>query len=567
MDKKSGIGLIIIVIIILLTPFYQQFITRFISPNQSPPPPAVTESPAVTPDSLTDSSRTITVSGIDDSTAVTAQSAMIGDTTSAIRYDSLENKDIKLIFSSRGGVIHRLYLKKYFSNADPKNRPPVQLIPPTSLRVLNHILFIRNHQVDLSQVNFQMQPEENGISAVGVVTLPDSTLIQIRKHYSFNSKAYTLDYHYQIQSSLGLDKHLVEWDGPLNSTESNLEGDLNHFKVYARMGDIVSEENAADDKELKLIERSGQTHWVGLKNKYFLAAMISPQNADGIILKGQKTSDQSKYLYSALVFRDSAAISNTLQIYIGPIDYQILKSHRNMLEKTVDMGNIVIKPFSYGITYLIILLNRFIYDWGILIIVFSLVIKLITYPLTFKSYMASKRMAELQPKMNAIREQYGNDPQKMNKATMELYKKEKINPMGGCLPMLLQLPIFFGLYRVFDSTIMLRDQDFLWIRNLADKDSTMILPILMTVLTVFQNMLTIKDPKQKFMVYLMPVVMFFIFKNLSSGLVLYWTCFTLFTIIQQEYINRFYHPAKPVEGGATATTPTAPRPRIKSPKK
>lgn len=568
MDKKSGIGLIIIIIIILLTPFYQQLINRFINPTQPVPPPVISDS-LTSHDTSSVGASPVNHSIPIDSSAVTTQpvTLTVSDTSAIISYDSLENQDIKVVFSSQGAVIHKVYLKKFLSGIDPKVKSLVQLIPSSSTRVLNQIIFIRNQEIDLNRVNYNLSMAENRLIATGTQKLSDSSAIQIRKTYSFNSKPYTLNYHYQIQSPLRLDKQILEWDGALNPTENNLTSDLGYYKVYARMGDIVSEENTADKKELKVIERSGQTHWVGLKNKYFLAAMISPQNADGIILKGQKISDQSKYLYTAMVFRDSAAISNTLQIYVGPIDYLALNSQQNMLNKTVDMGNTFIKPFSYAITYLIIFLNRFISDWGLLIIVFSLIIKLITYPLTFKSYMASKRMSELQPKINEIKEKLGADPQKLNRATMDLYKKEKINPMGGCLPMLLQLPVFFGLYRVFDSTIMLRDQKFLWIPNLADKDPTLVLPIIMTVLTVFQNMLTIKDPKQKFMVYLMPVVMFFIFKGLSSGLVLYWTCFTFFTIIQQEYINRFYHPVKLTEVGTLQPEPAAPRPRLKSPRK
>ncbi|MBC9890596.1 MAG: membrane protein insertase YidC, partial [Opitutae bacterium] len=162
------------------------------------------------------------------------------------------------------------------------------------------------------------------------------------------------------------------------------------------------------------------------------------------------------------------------------------------------------------------------------------------------SYESMAKMQQLQPKMAALREKYKNDNQRLSRETMKLYKEEGVNPLGGCLPMLLQMPIFFALYNVFSSTIELRQAPFvLWIDDLSQPDviefggfELHVLPLLMAGSMFVQQKMTMKDPKHAFLVYLMPVFMIFIFWSISSGLVLYWTIFNVLSIGQQYLINR-----------------------------
>jgi YidC/Oxa1 family membrane protein insertase len=192
----------------------------------------------------------------------------------------------------------------------------------------------------------------------------------------------------------------------------------------------------------------------------------------------------------------------------------------------------------------------------------TIVIKIILYPLTRKSFQSMRKMSSLQPKINEIKEKYKNDQQQMNKATQALYKKEGVSPMGGCLPMILQLPIFYALYTVLSSMIELRNQSFLWIKDLTMPDTVAtirmaipllgykigeqgftdinILPFVMTATTLLQSKLTSGDSSQqqaKMMTYMFPIVFFFIFWNMPSGLVLYWTIQNILTIGQQYLID------------------------------
>ena len=188
----------------------------------------------------------------------------------------------------------------------------------------------------------------------------------------------------------------------------------------------------------------------------------------------------------------------------------------------------------------------FVPNYGVVIILLAIAIKILVYPLTHKSYESMAKMQQLQPKMAALKEKYKNDNQRLSRETMKLYKEEGVNPLGGCLPMLLQMPVFFALYSVFNSTIELRQAPFfLWITDLSKPDvlplggfDLHVLPLLMAGSMFVQQKMTMKDPKQAMLVYMMPAFMIFIFWSISSGLVLYWTMFNVLSVGQQHLINR-----------------------------
>ena len=158
---------------------------------------------------------------------------------------------------------------------------------------------------------------------------------------------------------------------------------------------------------------------------------------------------------------------------------------------------------------------------------------------------ATQGMAQLQPKMESLKEKYKNDSTKLNQAMMKLYREAGVNPLGGCLPLLLQMPILIALYTIFSSTIELRDAPFFgWIQDLSLRDPYYVLPILMAVTMLLQSKMTMKDPRQAMFVYIMPVVLFFIMMNLPAGLILYWTMINVLTIAQQAIQNRYF-PVQP----------------------
>ncbi len=212
----------------------------------------------------------------------------------------------------------------------------------------------------------------------------------------------------------------------------------------------------------------------------------------------------------------------------------------------------IIQPISIGIMWLLKFLHKFIPNYGFVLLVFSIVIKLIVYPLTHKSYESMKKMQALQPKLTEIKEKYGNNKQQLNKKTMAMYKEYGVNPLGGCLPMLLQMPLLIALFNVFRTTIELRNEPFIfWIKDLSSPDviftlpfniplygnTIAVLPFIMAGMMLIQQKLSgtsSSNPQQKYMMYFMPLFMLLIFNNFPSGLVLYYTLFNLLTILQQK---------------------------------
>jgi YidC/Oxa1 family membrane protein insertase len=231
-------------------------------------------------------------------------------------------------------------------------------------------------------------------------------------------------------------------------------------------------------------------------------------------------------------------IQDRFMVYVGPLEYHILKGYKNGLDNLVDLGWKIIKPFSLAVLWVLVNLHKVIPNYGLVIIIFTILIKILFHPLTHKSVTSATRMQDLQPKVAELKEKYKKDPQRMNQEMMKLYKERGVNPLGGCLPLLLQMPLFYGLFVVFRSTIELRGAKFIfWLSDLSQMDKYYILPVIMAATMFWQQKMTIKDPKQMAMVYMMPVLFFFLFKSFPAGLTLYWTFFNILSLIEQYYIK------------------------------
>jgi YidC/Oxa1 family membrane protein insertase len=229
-------------------------------------------------------------------------------------------------------------------------------------------------------------------------------------------------------------------------------------------------------------------------------------------------------------------------IFMGPKELKILKAAGYNLNKALDFGffDIIAKPLLISMNWIF----RYTMSYGWTIIILTVIIKILLYPLTLKSFTSMKELQKIQPLMKEIQQQYKDDKQKMNQELMRLYQEHKINPMGGCLPMLLQIPILFALYKVFYQAIELRHTPFhivgSWLPDLSAADPYYITPILMGASQfVMQKMTpTAGDPMQQKIMLFMPVLFTFLFLNFPSGLVIYWLISNILSIVQQAYINR-----------------------------
>jgi YidC/Oxa1 family membrane protein insertase len=345
--------------------------------------------------------------------------------------------------------------------------------------------------------------------------------------------------------------YILQWNSGLRGTELNIADELRYYEAFALQGDELLK-----TKEKGTGLREGQTDWMAIRTKYFMMAVQAEEGAKAASLEGIKTSvmheGQSKnwkQFTTQMVATSLGSRQRTdhYTLYIGPIDYRRLKAGNAGLEKVMSFGWTIIKPFSIAFMYTLEFLYRVVGNYGWAIIIFSILIKAVLFPLTRKSYQSMRAMQELQPKIADLKKQkqYKDNPQALNQATMKLYKEHGVNPMGGCLPLLLQMPVLFALFNLFRTTIMLRQSSFLLISDLSAPDAILpiagginLLPILMGGTMLIQQKLATQNPQQKMMAYIMPIFLAVIFYRLSAGLNLYYLMFNILTIAQELLIKR-----------------------------
>lgn len=349
---------------------------------------------------------------------------------------------------------------------------------------------------------------------------------------------------------MGLDRdYILAWLPGIPASEKNLVDDFSNYKGGAH---LAGEMYKIDDftNNLMNVDLTGSAQFVGSRSKYFAYAFI-PQGAlsIGAYFRGEKRQRiglQSNYdekIISAGIIMPTAGssrIDNTFQVFAGPLDYRLLKKYEADLEDFIDWGWKIIRPFSLAVYWLSFELHRLIPNYGIVIILVAILLKVITFPLTRKSLKSMAAMKRLAPKMEEIKAKYKSDPQKMNQEVMKLYKKEGVNPLGGCLLLLPQMPLLFGLYQTFRSTIEFRQASFVppW-TDLSQPDPfPYIMVFLMAGATFFQQKMSMTDPKMKMVMYIMPVVLFFVMRGLPVGLVLYWTSYSILSIVEAFAIKR-----------------------------
>jgi YidC/Oxa1 family membrane protein insertase len=295
--------------------------------------------------------------------------------------------------------------------------------------------------------------------------------------------------------------------------------------------------------------------YVGIEDNYFLS-VLRPEKSSGSILRAidvpaAEKKEKRRELYAAVNAAPDGTVSGAA--FFGPKEAKVVD--RYGFEKTLQLGvfGIIARFFLAALLWL----NKFTKNYGWAILVLTLIIKLVLYPLQHKWLVGMKKMQKLQPKQEAIKAKYKkarSDPeqkQKMNMEMMKLYQQEGINPAGGCLPFVLQVPILWGFYGLLSHAIELRGAPFIfWIHDLSMKDPYYITPILMTATMFIQQAITpsTADPAQKKMFLIMPLVMGWIFKEFPTGLVLYWLMQNLLTIVQQLLMNKFTDPATPPAG-------------------
>lgn len=456
----------------------------------------------------------------------------------------VETARYRAVLSSIGARLVSMELKDYRATT-ASDSGPVQLINATDARYATlrttgteALALSADARFELDIAGTRLIIPANGQQRLTFrhVTASGAEII---KSYSFYGDRYTIDSTISIRNvapgvlSGSLNFALVQqWDDSKKDSYS--------FAGPAVLaGDELDQLDVGDlNKDVKSFGK--EIVWSSLQSKYFMVAAV-PLNAAAeklrIALNGELL--ESSFVSPPLVLQPGEKRQFDYLLFFGPKDFDQLKAAGHQLERAVNFGwfDLLAKP----LLHVLVFFYGFLKNYGFAIILLTVIIKLLFWPLTHKSYASMKAMQKLQPEMQKVRDKFKNDKERLNRELMELYKKHSVNPLGGCLPMLVQIPVFFALYKVLLDSIALRQAPFmLWLTDLSAKDPYYITPLLMGASMFVQQKMTptTADPLQAKIFMFMPVIFTFLFLNFPSGLVIYWLVNNLLTIAQQMYINR-----------------------------
>ncbi len=464
-----------------------------------------------------------------------------GDTTKPVLPDSVasiipqdtitvERDAYRLILTSAGASVQGFYLKKYKVNIVPDNK----------------CLFVSEDLKDGKAVIFTPLVTDDS-----VVFTREAGKVAIRKVYHFDkSDGFSLNIA-AIDKSTGaaVDPDtlaaVMDLRAGIRITEPQNRGDdLRYFGVYAKAGKVAN-----ITKEIKAeLDYAGAWEWLAFRNKYFLLAIRNLGTIERTTLFRSPAPVPEKKTTAGFGCAFTSAATSVfgarfmsrrgfdLCVVLLPLRQADLARYGQGFEHVLGGG--IWGPIARVILLFFNLLYGLFKNYGVAIVIFAILLKVIFFPLSRQMIISQHKMQMLQPEMKKVQAKYKNDPQALNQEMMHLYKIYKVNPFSGCLPLLIQMPIFFALYQTLGTSIEFRQAPFLlWLADLSLKDPYYILPIGMGIMMLIQSLMTTVDPRQRLLVFLMPVFMIFIFLNLPSGLQLYWFAYNILTLLE-NYITK-----------------------------
>lgn len=513
--------------------------------------------------------------------------------------DSLQEQPEKLIIvasplyeytlSSRGAEIVSARLLRYETNGAPveliaggkswsgRRMLAASLVSETGTMPLDGISF------DVSSGNAQLTDSARvmltGDKPVDIVFRAQTPTGVIERTYRFRGDHYDFDTSIRVADAVlpGAENVSLTFGPGIGPTEHNVTDDQMAFKGSVMLGEEFHRKRPTAFGRDKVEHYKGTLNWASLQTKYFLAAFYpeEPTRAE-IDMTGNKQAHQITQTVTVPMKTAASELKETMHVFMGPMDYKLLASIGIGLERDVEMGWRVIRPVSSAVLWSMQKLYHVIPNYGIVVIIISVLTKVLFYRLTHKSFKSMKQMQELQPRLQAIKEKYGDDKRRVSEETMRLYKEMGVNPLGGCLPMVLQMPVFVALFNVFRYTIELRGAPFVgWINDLSQQDvlfhlpvtlplignNFSLLPLLMGVAMFAQSKLGQSPTGQTSTAVppgfntMLPIVFTFLFYKMPSGLVIYWIINTVMSVAQQYYIHKSHNE----ESAAVAVAPVAPK--------
>ncbi len=549
MDRNSAIGLTLIAALLMVY-FY------WFAPE---PAPATPSAPAKTAPQQSESGKKV------ETPSDSALAQTYGDLSSFAQGNDqlkeIENEEIRVTFSNKGGFIRSLELKKYKTYS----QQPLFLITPER-STFDLLTKYQGKDIDLYDLYYQLSESKRGDTTVLDYTVRLSNGAFITHSYAIPPTGYQVGYTIRqkgLAEELAGETLTFRWNDLVQPLEKDLQDTrnnttVNYFTVNEGFEDL--DERSTSDSEIV----QQPVKWVAIKQKFFLSSIIAKNNFSGAELATATPEGDSSIVeqQSLKLFIPKSQLLEgkaDFKFYTGPNDYQEIDVVAEKFEKNVYLG----WPPVFWINKFVIFpvfhfLTKYIGNYGLIIIILVILLKLVLAPLSYKSYLSMAKMKVLKPDLDVIKEKHGDDMAKVQQEQLKLYQQVGVNPISGCIPVLLQMPILFAMFYLFPASIELRQQPFLWAEDLSTYDSIIRLPftipfgvgdhvslftLLMTVSTLIytwqNNQLSSVQGPMKSMSYIMPVIFFFVLNSFSAGLTFYYFVSNLVTFAQQAIIRRF----------------------------
>ncbi|HLT71309.1 MAG TPA: membrane protein insertase YidC [Cyclobacteriaceae bacterium] len=560
MDRNSAIGLTLIAA--LLLGYFYWF---------SPKPDPVDQQPEI--------SGPVTSQPVEPDSASASTPAVVPDSVLALEYGvfsplmkgtesltRLETQDIIISFSNKGGIIRELELKNYRTYY----QEPLMLILPQTTSFQLQTSY-NGKDIDLYDLYYEVDQQKISDSTVLTFTARLTDGSEFSQRYTIPDKGYEIKYDLvsdNFAGKLNGEQLSFVWDQTILPTEKDLadtrsKTTINYFSDEDGFDNLPEQSSDLEKEVLSYPQK-----WIAIKQKYFLSSLIAGKTFSGaelsIITNPEDTSIvKTAVAKLAIPKGDLAAGTVSFKYYLGPNDYQLIGRVAEKFSKNVYLGFAPVYWVNKFVIFPVFhFLTLHIGNYGLIIIVLVILLKLVLAPLSFRSYLSMAKMKVLKPQLDAIKEKHGEDMTKVQQEQLKLYQQVGVNPISGCIPVLLQMPILFAMFYLFPASIELRQQPLLWAEDLSTYDSVIkfgftipfmgshlsLFTVLMTLSTIIytwqNNQLTSVQGPMKTMQYLMPLVFFFVLNSFPAGLTFYYFVSNLVTFAQQAIIKKFVNEDK-----------------------
>jgi YidC/Oxa1 family membrane protein insertase len=491
----------------------------------------------------------------------------------------LENDLIKLTLNSYGGSITKAELKKYSKMQEQKKGPDIKsplYLLENPKNIWNLAFDLGGQKINTKDIIFHSNQTNTNSVTFDIITVDGEKIIQT---YTLNPNSYIVDYEVSMPGSINsiANKTItLDWQNFIEAQEKNTSFEKTrstiHFKPLATDEDHLKF-GRADQKSYP-----GEVKWISNTQQFFNVSLIADNSFKNLNLETNPTTDNSSTSLGRFNVKADLSVdigdSKKIKIYIGPNEFSLLKAQGNKLEDQISFGASILGTVNkWVIRPVFNFLSRFFSNKGIVILLLTLVVKLCLFPLSYKMLHSQSKMAALKPELAHLKEKYKDDAQQIQMESMKIYREFGVNPLGGCLPMLLQMPIWLALYQFFPASIEFRQSGFLWANDLSSYDVFAKLPfaipfygshvslfsLIWVISTLVFTFYSTKDqdfsmnPAMKYMQYFMPVFFMFFFNNSAAGLTAYMAFSNILNIVQTLGGKALFFPLDKMKAELQAT--------------